>query len=35
MKQLGAMKRQKSVEVSAKNGLGDVETHSSGVANCG
>ncbi|MBD0385591.1 MAG: transposase, partial [Nostoc sp. C3-bin3] len=35
MKQLGAMKRQKSVEVSAKNELWDVETHSSGVANCG
>ncbi|MEH1851161.1 MAG: transposase [Nostoc sp.] len=35
MKQLGAMKRQKSVEVSAKNELRDVETHSSGGANCG
>jgi putative transposase len=35
MKQLGAMKRQKSVEVSAKNKLRDVETHSSGGANCG
>ena len=35
MKQLGALKRQKSVEVFAKNELRDVETHSSGVANCG
>lgn len=35
MKELGAMKRQKSVEVSAKNELRDVETHSSGGANCG
>ncbi|WP_208492169.1 RNA-guided endonuclease InsQ/TnpB family protein [aff. Roholtiella sp. LEGE 12411] len=35
MKQLGAMKRQKSVEVSVKNELRDVETHSSGGANCG
>jgi putative transposase len=35
MKQLGAMKRQKSVEVSTKNELRDVETHSSGGANCG
>jgi putative transposase len=35
MKQLGAKKRQKSTEVSASNGLWDVETHSSGGANCG
>ncbi|MHC5732731.1 MAG: hypothetical protein ACYTXY_53565, partial [Nostoc sp.] len=35
MRQLGEKKRQKSVEVSAKNGLGYVETHSSGAANCG
>ncbi|BAY96382.1 putative transposase IS891/IS1136/IS1341 family protein [Tolypothrix tenuis PCC 7101] len=35
MKQLGAKKRQKSVEVSANNELRDVETHSSGGANCG
>ncbi|WP_208491990.1 RNA-guided endonuclease InsQ/TnpB family protein [aff. Roholtiella sp. LEGE 12411] len=35
MRQLGAKKRQKSVEVSAKNELRDVETHSSGEANCG
>nr|WP_238845906.1 hypothetical protein [Nostoc edaphicum] len=34
MKQLGALKRQKSVEVFAKNELRDVETHSSGEANC-
>jgi putative transposase len=31
MRQLGAKKRQKSVEVSANNELRDVETHSSGV----
>jgi putative transposase len=35
MKQLGQMKRQKSVEVSANNELWDVETHSSGGANYG
>jgi putative transposase len=35
LKQLGAMKRQKSVEVSANSELRDVETHSSGEANCG
>jgi putative transposase len=35
MKQLGALKRQKSVEVSANNELRDVETRSSGVANYG
>ncbi|MHC5600082.1 MAG: RNA-guided endonuclease InsQ/TnpB family protein [Nostoc sp.] len=35
MRQLGAKKRQKSVEISAKNELRDVETHSSGEANCG
>lgn len=35
MRQLGAKKRQKSVEVSANNELRDVETHSSGEANYG
>jgi putative transposase len=35
MRQLGAKKRQKSVEISPKNELRDVETHSSGGANCG
>ena len=35
MKQLGAMKRQKSVEVSANNELRDVETLENGGANCG
>ncbi len=35
MKQLGAKKRQKSLEVSARNELRDVETHSSGGANYG
>lgn len=35
MKHLGAKKRQKSIEDFAKNKLGDVETHSSGEANCG
>ncbi|MEH1785307.1 MAG: zinc ribbon domain-containing protein [Nostoc sp.] len=35
LKQLGAMKRQKSVEVSANNELRGVETRSSGVANYG
>jgi putative transposase len=35
MKQLGAKKRQKSVEVSANNELRDVETRSSGGANYG
>jgi putative transposase len=35
MRQLGAKKRQKSVEVSASNELRDVETRSSGSANCG
>jgi putative transposase len=35
MRQLGAKKRQKSVEVSANNEPWDVETHSSGGANCG
>ncbi|MBD2385009.1 RNA-guided endonuclease InsQ/TnpB family protein [Cylindrospermum sp. FACHB-282] len=35
MKQLGAKKRPKSIEVSASNELWDVETHSSGEANCG
>jgi putative transposase len=35
MKQLGQMKRQKSVEVSAADELWDVETHSSGGANYG
>ncbi|AFY45778.1 transposase IS891/IS1136/IS1341 family [Nostoc sp. PCC 7107] len=35
MRQLGAKKRQKSTEKLAKNELGDVETHSSGEANCG
>ncbi|MBG1261082.1 transposase [Nostoc sp. BAE] len=34
MKQLGAKKRQKSTENFAKNELRDVETHSSGEANC-
>ncbi|WP_292744712.1 transposase [Nostoc sp. NMS4] len=35
MRQMGAKKRQKSIEDFAKNELGDVETHSSGEANCG
>jgi putative transposase len=35
MRQLGAKKRRKSTEVSANNELRDVETHSSGRANCG
>ncbi|MCM0590165.1 MAG: transposase [Gloeotrichia echinulata IR180] len=35
MKQLGAKKRQKSTESFARNELRDVETHSSGEANCG
>ncbi|MBD2505086.1 RNA-guided endonuclease InsQ/TnpB family protein [Anabaena azotica] len=35
MRQLGAKKRQKSVEVSANKEPWDVETHSSGEANCG
>jgi putative transposase len=35
MKQLGAKKRQKSTENFAKNELRDVETRSSGEANCG
>ncbi|XZF61519.1 MAG: RNA-guided endonuclease InsQ/TnpB family protein [Gloeotrichia echinulata DVL01] len=35
MKQLGAKKRQKSTESFARNELRDVETHSSGGANCG
>jgi putative transposase len=35
MRQLGQKKRQKSVEGFAKNEPGDVETHSSGGANCG
>ena len=35
MRQLGAKKRQKSIEVFANNELWDVETHSSGEANYG
>ncbi|MHC5721029.1 MAG: RNA-guided endonuclease InsQ/TnpB family protein, partial [Nostoc sp.] len=35
MRELGQKKRQKSVEGNANNELGDVETHSSGEANCG
>ncbi|MDB9448097.1 RNA-guided endonuclease InsQ/TnpB family protein [Anabaena sp. CS-542/02] len=35
MRQLGAKKRQKSTESFAKNELREVETHSSGEANCG
>jgi putative transposase len=35
MRQLGAKKRQKSTESFAKNQLREVETHSSGEANCG
>ncbi|MCC5622979.1 transposase [Nostoc sp. CHAB 5715] len=35
MKQLGQAKRQKSIENFALNELRDVETHSSGEANCG
>ena len=35
MRQLGAKKRQKSTESFARNELRDVETHSSGEANCG
>ncbi|WP_230967709.1 RNA-guided endonuclease InsQ/TnpB family protein [Nostoc sp. WHI] len=35
LKQLGQAKRQKSIEDFAKNELRDVETHSSGRANCG
>jgi putative transposase len=35
MRQLGTKKRQKSTENFAKNEMGDVETHSSGEANCG
>jgi putative transposase len=35
MRQLGAKKRPKSTEVSANNEPWDVETHSSGGANCG
>jgi putative transposase len=35
MRQLGAKKRQKSTEILAEHELRDVETHSSGEANCG
>ncbi|MFB2768563.1 hypothetical protein ACE1AT_04625 [Pelatocladus sp. BLCC-F211] len=35
MRQLGAKKRQQSTESLAKHELRDVETHSSGEANCG
>ena len=35
IRQLGQMKRQKSIEYFAKNELGNVETHSSGEANYG
>ncbi|WP_225880436.1 hypothetical protein [Anabaenopsis elenkinii] len=35
MRQLGAKKRQKSTESFAKNELREVETYSSGEANCG